>query len=429
MRRALLATRRSLGVLLRALPHLLGGFAWRFAWRNVGRNPRRTVIVGSAISVGLAGVLLAMAINYGMVFQMVQTAIESELGHVQVHGLGFDDNPGIEIRIDSREGLSDRLVEGLPSVLSWAPRVRSEGLVYSPRASVGISLVGIDPARESGVSVLASSVVEGEYLDGASRRILLGERLAARLQVEVGDKVVVSAQDVNGEMAGEAYRVGGTFRTASRELDESVVYVRIDESQQFLGLGDAVSEYVLVAHRQRDADILRDALIVRLGGDVEVRTWKELRPLLVAMIDLFSQMGWYIYGTVFVAMAFGIANVLLMSVYERIREIGILTAIGLQPARLVATILAESLLLTLVGVAIGLAAGVGLVMLLSDGIGLSAWAEGLTTVGAGTKIVPVLRLSDLGIPMVVAVLTALFASLWPALRAVRIRPAEAVRHV
>jgi ABC-type antimicrobial peptide transport system permease subunit len=160
-----------------------------------------------------------------------------------------------------------------------------------------------------------------------------------------------------------------------------------------------------------------------------VRTWEEIQPLLVYFVDLFDQMGWFVYGAVFVAMAFGIANVLLMSVYERIREIGILMAIGMGPRRLVVGIVIESLLLTLLGVGIGLAVGVLSVWLLRDGIDLSRWAEGLTAYGIGTKIVPVIRSKDLIIPALVAVATAVFASLWPALRAVRIRPADAVRHV
>ena len=160
-----------------------------------------------------------------------------------------------------------------------------------------------------------------------------------------------------------------------------------------------------------------------------MRTWEEIQPLLVFFVELFEQMGWIVYGAVFVAMAFGIANVLLMSVYERIREIGILMAIGMGPRRMVASIVIESVLLTLLGVGIGLAIGVLAIWLLGDGIDLSRWAEGLTAYGVGTKIVPVIRSQDLIVPTLVAIVTAVLASLWPALRAVRIRPADAVRHV
>jgi ABC-type lipoprotein release transport system permease subunit len=407
----------------------MGAGIWRMAWRNIGRSPRRTGIVVTAVSVGLAGVLLAMAVNYGMVFQMVETAIATELGHVQIHGAGFDRKPGIEIRIEDGERLASGKLSELPGLEAWAPRVRSQGLVFSPRANVGVQVVGIDPAREARVSVLADSIVSGAYLDGQRRKLLLGEKLASRLQVDVGDKLVLSVQDVHGEMTGEAFRVGGLFRTASRDLDRGSVFLRIEEGKQLFGLGEAISELVVIADQRRHVDDLKRAIEARLSGDFEVRTWEEIQPLLVYFVDLFDQMGWYVYGAVFVAMAFGIANVLLMSVYERIREIGILMAIGMGPRRLVLGIVIESLLLTLLGVGIGLAVGTLSVWLLGDGIDLSRWAEGLTAYGIGTKIVPVIRSKDLIIPTLVAVGTAVFASLWPALRAVRIRPADAVRHV
>jgi ABC-type lipoprotein release transport system permease subunit len=364
-----------------------------------------------------------------MVFQMIETAIATELGHIQIHGAGFDQKPGIEIRIEDGERLANEALSGLPGLEAWAPRVRSSGLVFSPRANVGVQVVGIDPARETRVSVLADSIVSGAYLDGQKRKLLLGEKLADRLHVDVGDKLVLSVQDVRGEMTGEAFRVGGLFRTASRELDRGSVFLRIDEGVQLFGLGESISELVVIAEQRRRVDELKREIEARLSADLEVRTWEEIQPLLVYFVDLFDQMGWYVYGAVFVAMAFGIANVLLMSVYERVREIGILMAIGMSPRRLVTGIVIESLLLTLMGVGIGLAVGTLSVWLLRDGIDLSRWAEGLTAYGIGTRIVPVIRSKDLIVPTLVAFVTALFASLWPALRAVRIRPADAVRHI
>jgi ABC-type lipoprotein release transport system permease subunit len=407
----------------------MGAGMWRMAWRNIGRSPRRTAIVVTAVSVGLAGVLLAMAVNYGMIFQMIETTIATELGHIQIHGVGFERKPGLEIRIEEGERLARGTLSGLPGLQAWAPRVRSQGLVFSPRANVGVEVVGIDPGREARVSVLADSIVSGDYLDGQHRKLLLGEKLASRLHVEVGDKLVLSVQDVHGEMTGEAFRVGGLFRTASRDLDRGSVFLHIDEGKQLFGLGEAISELVVIGDERRRVDDLKGAIEARIPGDLEVRTWEEIQPLLVYFVDLFDEMGWFVYGAVFVAMAFGIANVLLMSVYERIREIGILMAIGMGPRRLVAGIVIESLLLTLLGVLIGLAVGALSVWLLRDGIDLSRWAEGLTAYGIGTKIVPVIRSKDLILPTLVAVAIAVLASLWPAFRAVRIRPADAVRHI
>jgi ABC-type lipoprotein release transport system permease subunit len=401
----------------------------RLAWRNLGRNPRRTGIVLTAVAVGIAGVVLSMAINNGLVLQMVETAIATELGHLQVHAAGFDENPMLRLRLVDGGRAAGEALESLSGVKAWTPRVRSEGLVSSARANVGVRVVGIEPGRESAVSNLAESIVEGAFLDGASRRILIGEKLARRLDVTVGSKVVLSVQDLRGDLTGEAFRVAGLFRTASAELDRGTVYLRLEESQKLLRLGQSVSELIVIADTRGQIRDIQQGLRTRLGDELEVQTWEELRPLLVQMVEIFDRTAWYVYSAVFVAMVFGIANVLLMSVFERMREIGILMAVGLRPGRLVGLITAESMLLTFLGLAIGYGAAVACVLALHDGIDMSLWAEGLTAVGAGTRIVPVIRANDVVVPVAVAWVTALVASLWPALRAARLRPAEAVRRV
>jgi ABC-type lipoprotein release transport system permease subunit len=401
--------------------------ALRLAWRNVWRNLRRTVIVVVAVAVGVAGCLFSMALNYGMVVQMVETAISTELGHVQIHARGFDRDPALQVRLVDGGRAGARALAEVEGVEAWTPRVIGQGLVSSPRANVGVRVLGIDPAREARVSRLADSITRGRYLDGSRRRVLLGEDLARRLHVDVGDKVVISVQDLEGELTGEAVRVAGLFRTPSSELDRGTLYLRIDEGQTLLGLGDAISEIVVVAESRGDVSAVRDALAARLP-DAEVRSWEELRPILVYLIRSFDQIGAFVYGAIFVAMAFGIANVLLMAVYERMREIGILVSVGMGRGRLLAMIVLESLLVTLMGVGLGLGAAALAVASLPEGIDLSRWAEGLEAFGVGTRIVPVLRRGDFSVPVAVALVTALVASAWPAWRAARLRPAEAMRH-
>ncbi|MGI9433041.1 MAG: ABC transporter permease [Myxococcota bacterium] len=402
---------------------------WRLAFRNVFRNPRRTAIVAAAIAVGVSGTLLTMALNLGLMVQMVDTAIGTDLGHVQVHGAGFDRDPSLDVRMGAAARVGRDVVDAAPGVSAWAPRIRSEALVFSPRASAGVTLIAVEPAREAEVSSIAGSVTAGRYLGGEKRRVLLGEKLARRLGVGVGDKLVVSAQDTAGDMTGEAFRVGGTFRTSSTAVDEGVIYLSIPEASAMLGLDDEISEFVLLASDRSVASPLRDALIAELGDGFEVKTWGEMQPLLVYMIEMFESMGWIIYGVVFVAMTFGIANVLLMSVHERIREIGIIMAIGMRPGRVVAMVLAEGVMLSAIGLAFGLLATAGLLWVFRDGIDLSVWEAGLSAYGIGNRIVPIVRPADLIAPVVAALLTAFAASLWPALRAARIAPADAVRRV
>jgi ABC-type lipoprotein release transport system permease subunit len=187
-----------------------------------------------------------------------------------------------------------------------------------------------------------------------------------------------------------------------------------------------VTEIAVIADSRGEIRAVQRALADRID-DVEVRTWEELQPALVYMVEVFDDLAIITYAAVFVAMAFGIANVLLMTVFERTREIGILMAIGFGRRRLVAAIVTEALVVTLLGVAAGFAVALTGVWALGDGIDLSRWAEGLNAYGIGTRIVPVLRRADFSAPVGVAIVTAVLASAWPAWRAVRLRPAEAVR--
>lgn len=400
----------------------------RMAWRNLWRNPRRTLVVLTAIGVGISGCVLTMSINLGVVAGMVDTAIRSGLGHLQVHAEGWDENPELEVRLaDGGEAVREAL-DAIPEVDRWAPRLRGQGLVASPRASVGVSILGVDPERESGVSTAAASVDAGVWL-GERHRIVLGHKLASRLQAEVGSKLVLSAQDLTGELTGHAYRVAGIVRAGSRDLDDGVVFLRLEDAQALFGMGDAISEIVVVTRDRDRVAAIQDALRTRLAAGPEVRTWEELEPLLVYMVDTFDSMAWIIYAAVFIAMAFGIANVLLMAVFERTRELGMMRAVGMSRARVVGLVVLESSMVTAIGLVVGLAVGMGSAWLLRDGIDISAWAGSLDEYGMEPVIRPAMRWRDLVAPVGIGAITAVLSSFWPALRAGLARPADALRRL
>jgi ABC-type lipoprotein release transport system permease subunit len=262
--------------------------------------------------------------------------------------------------------------------------------------------------------------------------IAIGAAMAERLRVKLGDKVVMHAP---GEVGLGAFRVSGIFRTSSSEFDRSHAYLRLEDAQRLMSLPDRVTE---VAVRLDDPDTLpafhafaaSELARAQPAAALEVLTWKEREPRLAAMLGLMAQMTWIIYGAVFVAMAFGIANALLMMVYERIREFGMLRALGLQSGRLLALVLLESILMTLVGTLLGLAVGLPLVSWIGAvGIDLASFADGLTEFGIGTTVYTRIERRDIVLPIVVALITAVVAALWPAWKAVRLRPAEAIRHI
>lgn len=400
----------------------------RMAWRNLWRNPRRTAVVLSAISVGIAGCVLAMAINLGMVAGMVDSAIRSGLGHMQVHASGWDKNPDLETRLLDGGMAVAKALDQVPEIEGWAPRLRAQGLVASPRASVGVDIVGVDPQREPGVSVVESSIISGEWL-GEPRRLVLGDKLAARLEADVGSKLVVSVQDLQGELTGRVFRVAGLVQAGTREVDDGVVFLRLEEAQALLGMGQAISEIAIVTSDRKRVALIQQKLEAKLGAGPEVRTWEQLQPLLVYMIDSFDSMAWVMYAAVFIAMAFGIANVLLMAVFERMREIGMMRAVGMGRARVVGMVVLESTFVTALGLAMGVALAICGVWLLSDGIDISRWADSVDAYGVESVLKPVLRARDFVAPVMIGAITAVLSSFWPALRAARAKPADALRQV
>lgn len=401
---------------------------FRMAWRNLWRNPRRTAVVLTAISVGIAGCVLSMAINLGVMTGMIDTAIRSGLGHLQIHADGWEDNPELEVRLTQGETPFANALDAVPEVRHWAPRLQAQGLVASSRASVGVSIVGVDPERERGVSVAAASIDEGEWL-GEPKRLVLGHKLASRLEARIGTKLVISAQDLSGELTGQAYRVAGIIRASSRDLDDGLVFLRLEDAQSLFGMGNAISEVVIVTEDRERVATIQQKLQAALEAGPEIRTWEQLEPLLVYMVETFDSMAWIMYAAVFIAMAFGIANVLLMAVFERTREIGMMRAVGMSRVRVVAMVVLESTLVTMIGLGLGVGLGLVGVWLLRDGIDISTWAGSLDDYGIESVLKPSMRPRDMIAPVLIGAITAILSSFWPALRAGLAKPADALRRI
>ena len=400
----------------------------RMAWRNLWRNPRRTAVVLTAISVGIAGSVLTMAINLGMIAGMVDTAIRGGLGHLQVHAKGWHANPELKVRLEDGGKAIEGALGRVPEIQRWAPRLRAEGLVASARASVGVAIMGVDPEREAGVSIAASSIVEGEWLN-AKRQMVLGVKLAKRLEAKVGNKLVVSVQDLDGELTGQAFRVAGLIHARSGALDDGIAFVQLSDAQTLLEMRGAISEIVLVGASREHVDVIQQKLRAEVGAGPEIRTWAQLEPMLVYMVDSFDSMAWVMYAAVFVAMAFGIANVLMMAVFERTREIGMMRAVGMGRGSVVAMVVLESALVTALGLVVGVVIAILGAYLLRDGIDISRWAGEIDVYGIETVLKPAMRTQDLGTPVLIGGISALLSSLWPALRAARAKPADALRQI
>jgi ABC-type lipoprotein release transport system permease subunit len=410
----------------------------QIAWRNLWRGWRRSVVVLSAITVGLAACLVLMGWSHGWIRQMVESAVSTRLALLAVHAQGYQANPDVERALGDGGRALVEAIERFPGAKA-SPRVLGDGLVQSARQSARVVLVGVVPEREARVSVVASSFVAGGFPEatptGVGRSlpgIALGQALAEKLKVRLGEKLVLHAPGENGL---GAFRVAGVFHSPSIGFDKSTVFLRLEDAQHLLALSDRVHEVAIALDDPRRLGELVDFARAELprarpGESLEVLTWKEREPRLAGMLDLMANLSWVTYATMFAGMAFGIANALLMSVYERIREFGVLRSLGLPARGLVWLVLLESLLLTVSGTLLGVALGVAAVLVLGRvGVDLASFAEGLSQFGVSSTLYPHLELPDIVSPLGLAFGTALLSAIWPAWKAARLRPAEALRHV
>jgi ABC-type lipoprotein release transport system permease subunit len=409
----------------------------RIAWRSLWRGWRRSAIVVTAVTVGLVACLFLVSFSNAFVEELISTAVETRLANVSVMAPGYARNPDVQRNVPGN-GVIAAVTERFPGAHA-SPRLLGDGLIQSARKSSRIALAGVEPERESLVSVVGRSFVAGGWpapvSESGARRlgeVALGDALAELLGVRVGDKVVIHTP---GESGLGAFRVSGIFHTASSSFDKTQVFVRLGEAQRLLEVPGRVTEVALALDDPDRAPELAAFARAELsralpGVDLDVLTWREREPRLAAMLELMANTRWIAYAAVFIGMAFGIANALLMAVYERIREFGVLRSLGLPASQLVWLVLLESLMLTLGGAALGLALGVPLVTHLGKaGLDLSRFSAGLNEFGIGAVLHLRLNPGDLVSPLYIALVTALVAAAWPAWKAARLRPAEALRHV
>lgn len=400
----------------------------RMALRNVARGWRRSLIVLASISIGLVGCVIVVAWTRGLAYQMADNAVRTQLAYLAIQDQGYFDDPDIGRNFGGYDAIAARAgaIEGV----SASPRLRGEGLVQTARKSVLAMMIGVRPGAEASVSIVPDALVEGSFLGVGPRShrlppVVIGARMAEDLQIGIGQKVVLQ---VPGEAGLGAYRVSGLYRTASSDFDKLAVFLRLADAQQLFGVGNRVTEVAIGLDDERRLPEVQAALRGWVPEGIDVLSWQEREPRLANMIGTMAQLSWIFYLTVFVAMAFGIANTMLMAVYERMREFGVMRSLGLSRARLLALVLSESAALTLLGAGVGLGVAFALLARLGEtGLDLSAFSDALEGYGIGSVVYPRAGTEDVATPLVLAIATGVIAALWPGLRAIRLRPAEALR--
>jgi ABC-type lipoprotein release transport system permease subunit len=410
---------------------LMVGISLQLAWRNLWRNHRRTFIMLGAISVGAWAMIFLTALSQGMVTDMVEDGLSALPGHVQVHNPAYRDDPTVANLIPIADSELERRLAAA-DVVAWSTRVKVPAVIMSERETRGVTLLGIDPAREKPFTFIDLEAIDGRYLEGPDDRgLLVGRKLVEELETGLGKRVVIMSQDPANDVADRGFRIVGVFRAERAAHEETYALAGKKTVQDFLGIGDQVSEAVAFGEDFRDVTAVRAAVDAAVGdtSGVVVNNWPELDRYLgttLAAMDGFVLI-WVV--VIFLALSFGLVNTLMMAVFERTREIGVMLALGVRPAAILWQIIIESMLLLALGLVIGNVLAWASVQPIRDGIDISVVAEGMDMMGASSRLVPDLRMQDVILADGVVLLLGFLASILPAWRASRYEPVEAITKV
>ncbi len=396
------------------------------AWRNLWRNHRRTLIMLTAITVGVWAMIFMTALMRGMVDDMLLNGIRSLPGEVQIHHPEYRDDPSINNSIAAPAAeLLDALQ--MQEVTAWTSRVRVPAVISSERDTRGVILLGIEPDSEQQVSFDADSISGGRFLDDSSDNgLVIGAKMVDHLETGLGKRVVVMSQDPDNNIADRGFRIVGIYKAKLASLEETYIYAGRETVQKLLKMGDKVSEIAITGDDYRNVDTWYPRIRQAAGENVETLPWYEIDTYLGSMLVMMDGfvLVWIII--VFLALSFGLVNTLVMAVFERVREIGLMQALGMRPSTILYQILMESLLLLLIGLLLGNVLAVATVIPLQDGIDISVVAKGMEMMGTSSMLYPALKLNDMILANVIVIVLGLLTSILPAWRAASYDPIEAL---
>lgn len=399
----------------------------QLAIRNVERKRARLLVTAGAMGLAGAFVIFFTCLADGFYATMVANIIDNESAHVQAHKPGWRSDPDLYGTLEADPKALDA------SGLAWAPRLSGFGLAAKGEASAGMEMRGLDLAREPQVSKLPTRLLKGVWLDAADPRgVVLGRKLAEKLEAEPGDELVLLSLAADGSTANELVKVRGVLMTVSARTDESALLVGAAFYRDFFQVATGWHEVALRLPGDRpDLEAGRQALAKALPG-AEVLTWQELQPTMASLVRIESSVLFVFMAIAYTAVGLVVFNAMLMSVFERIREFGIMKALGVSPARVAAVIAVEALIEAGLAAVLAGVLGLALSKLLHDHpLDLSSLMTGSAT-AAGMAFDPVIgaviSTRSVLLPLAFLFVLALVAVAYPAYKAATLDPLAAIHH-
>jgi putative ABC transport system permease protein len=397
------------------------------AWKNIWRNKKRSSIIIIAIAFGMWGGLLSGALMMGMGESIVNTAIDRNLSHIQIHNKNYLMEKELTNFIPNAQDVMSQ-VQNMNGVKAVSGRTLIEGMASSPTSGYGVKIVGIKPDAAKKVTNINKKIIEGSYFGTDYRnQMVIGQKLAKRLNLKLHSKIVLSFQGLDGSIVYIACRIVGIYKTESALFDEMNVFVEQTDLFRVLNTKPIIHEIAIRAVSSKAMLVIDQALKSRFPN-LAVQNWKEIAPE-IAFLSLTMENFTYLFVAIILfALLFGITNTMLMSVVDRIRELGVLIAVGMKKAKVAMMILLETIFLSITGGFLGiLLGGLSILYFSFSGINLSAFSSSVESFGSSAVLYPFLPAVMYITLTIMIIFAANIAALIPAWKAIHIHPSEAIR--
>lgn len=400
---------------------------FKLAFRNLFRNTRRTVLTVILIGFSLAALIFTDAVVIGMTNVITDSVTTTLNGEAQVHRRGFLESLDTDLVLDASESI-EAILERDPSVSAHAPRILSGGMISSTYNVTSGLIYGVNADKEVKVSKINEAIVEGYYLTGAPAEILIGKSMARLLEVELGDRIVLTLAEANsGELTQALFRVSGLLEFGMRELDDNFVFINLDKGREMLGL-ESESHQIIIRFNNPDDAIDKNLPLYRTLNtqDVEALSWLEANTEIASILGMSGYSSFIVGAILFLLATLGVINSMFMSIYERIYEIGVIKALGTKPMQLVLLVVTEAGMIALLSCVFGMMLGGALGLWFADH-GIPMGEMEMSGISLDNTIKTVLVPAQfINFPVYVVVLT-ICAALYPARFASRITPATALQ--
>ena len=401
----------------------------KISWRNIWRNKLRSLVVIFSIVFGLLGGIIIIAMSYGLNEERMNNAVDTYLSHIQIHNILFSEDYNIKHTINNLD-IIEKAINEDERVVSYSKRIVLNGMLSNSNGSYGIQVKGVDPEEEVKVTNTYEKIIDGEYFKSKrDNTILVGKKLADKLNLNLKSKVVITFQDENYELTSLLYRVEGIFRSGNSRYDEMNVFVKnksiIKNLPGFKGYHEMP---ILLNDIDLRGEVKKD--LIPLSSDNIVEGWDDISKELAYANEMLSAVLYIFMMIILSGLSFGVVNTMLMAILERRKEIGMLMSIGMNRYKIFMMISFETIFLSLLALPFGLLTSYMIVDYYSVvGIDLSVVEAGLENFGVGTRLYfKVPNEEYFNVSLMVFVIS-IFSSVFPSIRALKINPVEATKTI